>query len=98
MSRRRSFAAIQSVTMKAPTRLLSALFVSGLFAFPADAQIVRRIIGHAIAGKAIKSITGADPGAEIETDDGAKAAGKNDTDAYAPQGSVPLQSQQGKSD
>lgn len=84
--------------MKAPAPLLLALFMSGLLAAPADAQIVRRIIGHAIAGKAIRSITGADPGAETQTDDGATAAGKNDAGAYAPPDSAPQEGQQGKSE
>ena len=44
------------------SRFLLVFAAISFFAAPpcAEAQIVRRIIGHAVAGKAVKSITGQD--------------------------------------
>ena len=46
----------------------------------AEAQVVRRIIGHAVAGKAVKSILGKD-----QEDPGKDAAG-NASEPSAPEG------------
>jgi hypothetical protein len=47
--------------MKKTTFLLCLTFFIGALGGPAaQAQIVRRVIGHAIAGKAIRSLTGKD--------------------------------------
>lgn len=46
--------------MKKTAFLLCLTFFLGSLGGPAEAQIVRRIIGHAIAGKAIRSLTGKD--------------------------------------
>jgi hypothetical protein len=56
-------------------KILAIAAAAGFFvaASAADAQIVRRIIGHAVAGKAVKSIIGQD-----------KDASGQDTGAEAP--------------
>jgi hypothetical protein len=79
-------------------RILAIVAVAGVIvsASTAEAQIVRRIIGHAVAGKAVKSILGEDKGAsgqdaDADASDRSSAPGAGVADSAAAPESVPAQ-------
>lgn len=78
---------------------LAIAAAAGFFitASAAEAQIVRRIIGHAVAGKAVKSIIGQDKDASgqdagAEASDPASAGRAGVADGAAPPETAPAQS------
>ncbi len=74
--------------MKKQACFLLALLSCGCFAPAADAQIVRRIIGHAIAGKALRTIVGKDQSAESENAREAETDEMKEAGAGTPAGAA----------
>jgi hypothetical protein len=78
--------------MKKTTLLLCLMFLIGGSA--AQAQIVRRVIGHAIAGKAIRSLTGKDSQTGTETSPEAQPAERTGDTPGPNAATLPEQSRQ----
>ncbi len=78
--------------MKKPARTLLIVLSCWSFASNAHAQIVRRIIGHAIIGTAVKSAIGGSHDEGAATSQGVNPDVTNERGASAP-AVVPTQSQ-----
>lgn len=70
--------------MKKPALILLIMLSCGWLAPTAHAQIVRRIIGHAIIGKAVKSAIGESHDKGTDSSQGVNPDGANDESPSAP--------------